>query len=312
MRAVLIGTRAYNDQYTDTDVICDQEFADQLSGCEQFEGTKGKVYFVHGEFEATVPNEGTAYDLILNGPQYWTNPREIDVPSQGKLYVQVASLPTLLALKKAHLILPRKWSHHIAEYGRLKNLYLGSEYKTFSPKSEGEHIRQLYRLHRKESKAIAKAHPKLNVQKNDFFGSTEAEKEYEIFDHDSIHRAIATEDVPAYTFMLDGEVWCSRKKWREMSDERKFNCVREEAAILALERSIIPALYLGKAFKGAKWAYEYALFKICTTITSGFFRDYCIERYHEAVERRPAYVEAFFDGVKDGSVEVLNHEVVCG
>lgn len=321
MKAVLIGTQAYRQGGQDVDLICDQEFADQLNSCEVKESSKGKLYYIHGEFEATVPNEGTAYHLLLEDDWYCIQGVFGGLPYYETLQlpkftvqVQTASLMTLLSLKKAHLILPRKWHHHIHEYGLLKEMALGHENKIFKPKAYGELYQKLYRLHRKECLAAAKAHPKLNQKKDDFFGSTdrEREKEYEIFDHDSIHRAIALEDVPAYTLMLDGEVWCSRKKWRQMTEEQRFNCVREEAAILALERSIIPALYLGRKFMGAKWAYEMALFKICTTITSGFFRNYCIERYHEAVAKRPDFVKSFFEGLKSGVIEVVNREVVCG
>ena len=112
---------------------------------------------------------------------------------------------------------------------------------------------------------------------------------------------------------LEIPIWCSRKKWREMSEEKRLHCVIEEAAILALERSIIPALYLeGESFLGAEWAYKMALFKICTTITSGWFRDYAIERYWDAVEARPDFVKAFFTGMKLGIVKILKPEVVCG
>jgi hypothetical protein len=314
MKAVLIGTLAYRNTGQDIDLICDQEFADKLKGCERFEGRKGSVHYLPGSLEVTVPNPGTAYDLILQDDFYSPRIQGIDVPTLGEVAVRVASVPTLMALKKAHLILPRKWKHHISEYGKLKDLWFEDDKAIFSPKDEGIAINKLYKLHRKECLAIAKAHPKLNQKKGEFFGQMdeEAEKEYELFDHDTIHKAIALEEVPAYTHMLDGEVWCSKAKWKEMSGERRFNCVVEEAAILALERSIIPALYLGKAFRGEKWAYEMALFKICTTITSGWFRDYCIERYWEAVERRPALTDAFFEGLKDGTIKVVNHEVVHG
>jgi hypothetical protein len=319
MKAVLIGTAAYRANYQDIDLICDQEFADQLRGCEQMQGTKGTVYYVHGEFEATVPNPGNSYDLILqNRTTYCKRFRCIDIPGAKNVEVDVAYIPTLLALKKAHLILPRKWKHHMFEYSKLKDVWFESDKVMFLPKEHhSDAILKLYRLHRKECLKIAKAHPVLKNKKDEFFGSTnaEAEKEYELFDHDTIHVAIALEGgVPAYTHMLgdDEEVWCDRSKWNAMSGERKFNCVREEAAILALERSIIPSLYLGKAFKGEKWAYEMALFKICTTITSGWFRDYCIERYWEAVDERPDYVNSFFEGLKSGQITVVNEEVVCG
>lgn len=305
MKAVLIGSRAYKDTGQDIDLICDQEYADQLSGCEVKDSPYGKNYYVHGTFEATVPNPGTAYELLLDSENLKNGYAELDLTCFGikERKLKKASIPALLALKKAHLILPIKWQHHVREYGVLKNL-LGVE--VFNPKDHGVH--SLYKLHRKEVKQRAKAHPRLNQDKDNFF----EEAIFKIFDHDTIHQAVAVGDKPAYTYMLDGEVWCSREKWSQMSEEQKLNCVVEESAILALERSIIPALYLGSSYRGAEWAYKFALFKVCTTITSGWFRDYCIEHYDAAVKARPDFVAAFFKGVKSGLVKVLKPEVVYG
>ena len=309
MKAVVIGTRAYKNQGNDLDIICDEEFASQLSGCERREGARGIHYWVHGKFEATVPKPGTAYEMVLKNEVYQRGAAMVEVPGKGEVFARKASIPTLIALKKAHLILPRRWEHHIAEYRDLKRLVCLDYFRSTVRKTLGDEYGDLYLQHRKECLETAKAHPRLNTMKDEFF----EEARFKIFDHDSIHRAIALGPKPAYTEMLDGEVWCSRKKWREMSEEKRFHCVIEEAAILALERAIIPSLYYQDVpFRGADWAFKTAMFKICTTITSGWFRDYCIERYWDALEARPDFVKAFFNGVKLGIVKVLKPEVVYG
>jgi hypothetical protein len=339
MKSVVIGTRSYHCKGNDIDLLADQDYVDMLTerwgeSHQKIENPTGVTYVWKHErpleydfqlwksvfsqlwasstlvilagnkyflgdakiFEVKVPNPGTAHRLVLNagGHDY----------SRGE-----AGIPILCALKKAHLVHPKKWHHHIKEYRYLKDEWLLLAGKPFVPSDYGPLTDKIYKLHRKEILAIAKPHPKLNTKKSQFF----EDAEFKIFDHDTIHEAVALGKVPAYTLMNDGEVWVSRKKWRKMTEKQRFNCVVEEASVLALERAIIPSLYLNKVrYRGAKWAFEYAMFKICTTITSGWFRDYCIEQYWKAVENRPDFINAFFEGFKSGQVKVLKPEIVYG
>lgn len=302
MKAVLIGSAAYRDGYADVDLIADKEFVENIkTPPESFkEGSKGVGYVFKIQntiLEISVPSPETAYDKVLKISQ--GSEREI-----LGFKVIVCNLTVLTALKKAHLVIHHKWEHHINEYNVLKKLL---KVEVFDPKQFGPEVADIYKTHRKEVQEGIK-HPKLNTGKDYFF----EEAEFKIFDHDNIHQAIALGTVPAYTLMLDGEVWCSRKKWDALSEEDKLRCVIEESAILALERSIIPSLYLDCRFRGAKWAYEFALSKVCTTITSGFFREYAIEHHKKAVEARPDYVKAFFEGIKKGMIKILKPEVVLG
>ena len=244
-----------------------------------------------------VPNPGTAYDRVLRTEH--KSRREL-----FNRWAEVCDLPILTALKKAHLVCHHKWEHHIEEYAHLKGL-LGVD--IFIPLDYGSEVEEIFKLHRKEVQEGVKL-PKLNVKKDYFF----EEAEFKIFDHDTVHKAVALGPEPAYTLMQDGEVWCSKKKWDALTPEKKLSCVIEEACVLALERSIIPALYLDTQFRGAKWAYEFALSKIATTITGGWFREYTIEHYHEAAAARPGYVNAFLEGLKKGLVKILKPEVVLG
>jgi len=306
MHAVIIGSAAYLNEYPDIDLIADQGFIEAFKERAHLDDESVSSLAHHYVFPRTlegiveihVPKEGTAHHRVLMA----TYDKCRDVCGFS---VSIAPLPVLAALKKAHLIQPHKWSRHIEQYVSIKQLL---NVDVFRPKDFG--VAELYKLHRKEILACAKAHPKLNVRKGEFFGEGER---YNIFDHDTVHKAVALGDVPAYTLMKDGEVWCSRAKWREMSEDDRLRCLLEEASVLALERSIIPALFLkGQAFMGSEWAFKMALQKICTTITSGFFRDYSIEHYQQAVDNRPDYVNLFFEGVKQGVVVAIDREVICG
>lgn len=302
MRSVLIGTAAYRSTFNDVDLIANQEFVKSIPAQPREKNTnsRGDHYVFDLEkkiVEIVVPNTETAYHQVLYSDH------QIEKQILG-LTVKVCQPKILAALKKAHLVAHHKWEHHIYEYTHLKKL-LGVE--VFTPKEWGSEIEEIFKLHRKEIQEGVK-YPKLNVKKDYFF----EDAEFKIFDHDTVHQVVALGPQPAYTLMQDGEIWCSKKKWNALTEQQKLSCVIEEACVLALERSIIPSLYLNYRFRGAKWAYEFALSKISTTITSGWFREYAIEHYWQAANSRPDYVNAFFDGLKKGVVKVLKPEIVTG
>lgn len=292
MRAVMVGSAVYANDPGDVDFIADQEWVDQYYS-NPFQDIEGP-FARHLAFksqdgvitEVTVPKPDTAYAYLLNCPHR--------VKHVANPFYFEANLELLAAMTKAHLIKPSpKWERHIYNYSRVKDL-LGAT--VFRPEGDA---RTLFTMHRREIKSQLKAHPKLNQNKMGFFGETP----YEVFFHDSLHEAVAHPHPPAYTLMQNGEVWCSKQKWTLLSEDNRLRCVIEEAAILALERSVIPALFLpGRSYRGAVWAYTTALEKICTTITSGWFRDYALENYRDVVDKMPDYIDKFFCGLKLGIV----------
>ncbi len=78
--------------------------------------------------------------------------------------------------------------------------------------------------------------------------------------------------------------------------------VLEEAYVLALERSQIP--FAGKVTP--RQSFDIAIEKVCTSITSGWFREFAWENYDKVVELyRDDYVEKFKAGVDKGIVKKL-------
>lgn len=142
------------------------------------------------------------------------------------------------------------------------------------------------------------AHPKLNQGKNTFFAGDGVEY---VYDHDSIHEAVAISGTPAYRlFAKDGEqVLSSKEKFFALDQYQQVNAVLEESYVLALERSQIPFPDTNptKSFK-------MALMKVCTSITSGWFREFAWEHYYHAMDRfNPSYVIWFQNGLKRGIVK---------
>jgi hypothetical protein len=142
-------------------------------------------------------------------------------------------------------------------------------------------------------------HPKLAVSKNAFFDGDGVKY---IYDHDSLHLTQASfgDDsgwrMPAYSFyMQDGaQVMTSKEKFFSLPKSIQLAGVYEEACVLALERSQIPF-----DFKpDPESSFMMALSKVCTSITSGWFREFAWENWHQVVdiyqkEGKNSYVEKF-------------------
>lgn len=148
-------------------------------------------------------------------------------------------------------------------------------------------------------------HPNLNVNKDEFFNYKEIQY---VYDHDSIHEAVKLGDVPAYTkFKKEGEdVFCDKNKFSKLTEEEKINAVLEESYVLALERSQIPFVIKGnkKNKITPKESFIIALSKVCTSITSGWFREFAWENYDKVMSKyNDNYVEIFLNGLKVGIVK---------
>lgn len=144
-------------------------------------------------------------------------------------------------------------------------------------------------------------HPNLNVDKKDFFQDDGVPY---IFDHDTIHQAMAHYEKPAYEYFQDedAEVKCSRKLFEECSEDIRLHAVLEESYVLALERSQIPSPGVWTPRK----SFETALMKVSSSITSGWFREYAYEHYFDVRKLyNDNYVDVFWEGVNSGIVRKL-------
>lgn len=139
-------------------------------------------------------------------------------------------------------------------------------------------------------------HPSLAQSKEDFFKGDGVPY---IYDHDTIHQSVAHLKNPAYTYykVPDHPVMCDRKTFFELPKEVRLYGVLEEAYVLALERAVIPHN------TDRDQAFLMALFKVCTSITSGWFREYAWENYLTVREMySPSYVDRFEEALAAGRV----------
>lgn len=125
-----------------------------------------------------------------------------------------------------------------------------------------------------------------------------------MYDHDTIHLSVMRGDRPAYEmFKADqAEVMCSKDLFMAQPRQIQLNAVLEESLVLALERSQIPH---GKHVSPRK-SFDMALEKVCTSITSGWFRSFAWENYFSvAAMYDDNYVTKFWDDVESGLVKKL-------
>lgn len=137
----------------------------------------------------------------------------------------------------------------------------------------------------REKETYNYSHPNLNRDKVSFFENIQKgynQQNYLQVDHDDIHEAIKLYDKPAYEYFKDPNhpVRCLKSLFDDLPYSLKLASVYEEAAVLAIERSHIP-----NGFKyDARKVFEYALTKVCTSITSGWWREFAWENYFEALK----------------------------
>lgn len=212
-------------------------------------------------------------------------------PLGGKLALQIAEegspgehpiygLP--IAYASPEFVYTLKMSHRY-----LKNspafLKTMNDIHTLRDRGRGQIVdEEFYRA--REAATYDYGHPNLKVSKSDFF---KPDVPY-VYDHDTIHEAVAVMDRPAYTFyMADGaEVLTSKLKFFSLPRHVQLYGVLEESYVLALERSIIPHK------TNPKGAFDVALSKVCTSITSGWFREFAWENYRDV---RRLYNSDFVD-----------------
>lgn len=144
-------------------------------------------------------------------------------------------------------------------------------------------------------------HPVLKQNKDTFFDDSVPYK----YDHDTIHEAVKHLDRPAYTYyMVEGaQVMCSREKFEELNLLVRLMGVLEESYVLALERSIIPYDSFNDEEKCYN-AFKMALMKVCTSITSGWFREFAWENYETVLQAYDYnFVKKFIAALQEGKIK---------
>lgn len=208
--------------------------------------------------------------------------------------MQVMKLPYLMLTKRSHLIYPVHFEKNMNDYQTMKQM-IGTIKKDKT-------MNTYYTLRYEEAeKRYNQKTPNLNVTTEDFFSSKLAVKHY--FVHDDIHEMVKHQDTPIFRKMQkdDSKAWCDKNMFFELPFLYQVQAVQEEAYVIALERYIVPKR--GEDWEDFFGCYKKALARICTTLCSGFFRDFAIENYDEAIKQyNPNFVENFKEFVRLGKI----------
>jgi hypothetical protein len=157
----------------------------------------------------------------------------------------------------------------------------------------------------REAETYCYTHPNLDTKKDSFF----KDETFYIHDHDTLHDAVKLGSRPAYSYILaDGaEVKCSVDKFNSLEYNQKLNCALEESYVLALERSLVPNNFKPDPDK----AFKMALMKVCTSITSGWFREWCWENYDNVITQYSGeYVNKFNASLDRGDILPFRSDAV--
>lgn len=293
---ILIGSRALafrsslNRKPKDFDFISTKDSADKwiednlskinpdkITSTDKRITVEGKV---NCEFELITP--GTSSELIAGFVSK-------DNETMDTKFGLIPNIDMLFLLKQSHRYLknsPHFWKTCFDWHAMRKDgCVIRSEYQ------------DLLKLREKETYNYK--HPRLNQDKKDFFEDGEALYKY---DHDDIHVSIAYGERPAYTYYIkDGEqVMCDKNKFFNCSRDIQLHGVAEEAMVLSLERALIPNL---EKWESPQQAWLFALSKVCTSITSGWFREFSYENIFDVIKiYRNDYFDRFNKALSEGKI----------
>ena len=224
--------------------------------------------------ELHVATPGSGYEMLIKAQRHTRSTNILNCT------MTIASLRTLLTIKKTHITFPIKWAKHIRDYHILKQHDLDIEYVE---QDNLMLVAAYFSIFEDTQKRFNKyKSSSLDMTNDEFFAKSSAyvNRKYE---HDDLHRLVAFHDAPMYTKLKSDQskALCLKSKWNELCTEDKIRAVKEEAYVIALERKIIPAYERGQEITSElrEAAFSWAVERICTTLTSGWFREFAIENW---------------------------------
>lgn len=238
-------------------------------GQEAFKVKEGTDWDIIG-----YPEQESLYRGLLNIPDTdrieWHDPKHLNNNSMFYYFSQddVCSPYGLALIYRSHLWRDYKWDAHIAKYHMFILPLVDNRDMLLSDPLLLERINLT-------KKAYPQGNPNLNQSNMDFFDDNVVK----VYDHDYIHELYAYEDRPMFERLKKPEkfdsAWCEKDLWLELSDLQRLQCVAEETYVIATERFMVPKDW----DFNPKQAYYMALKKVCTTLCSGWFRDYAIDNF---------------------------------
>lgn len=237
----------------------------------------------------------TPKDLDYMSPEHHINNKEVEYlwepefqyfldNNKDDTYIDPQNL---LLLKTAHLGWDIQWEKHVSDVEFLKR-------KGYSVTDEKQYNALVKAFTRKHGKKWASLKGKDSTT---FFEDAVTRK----YVHDDIHEVVAIYDKPLYESLVYEGVSCSRKGFDKLSYDDKLNLVKEEVWVTALERYLIP-----EDFKCSKiHAYQKALKKLATTMSSGWFKYFILTNIDVLrADRDFTYIDKFKQAEKENKLKL--------
>lgn len=242
-------------------------------------GSRAYNYWRPGDLTLT----DSDWDIITDNPPITNLKVEVHSPSEylssefverfatencvligGQMY-PICSLRGLAAIKMSHLTLNYKWIKHISFFHKFLKPYFNEE--------DWDLVLRREEITLEMARQRA---PSLMMSNEEFFDDAVVKR----YDHDWLHERVAYYERPLYERLKFENkfnlAWCEESLWNELSFEDKKRCVVEEATVIALERFLIP----GRE-RFVNVAYQKSLQKVCTSLTSGWFRRFAVMNWFE-------------------------------
>lgn len=243
------------------------------------------------EIEYIIPGTSTALYFL------WAELiGKLDTIRYCDIEIPVAPLEMLYSLKKSHRHSPRAFEKHVIDYNHLRKLL---DSKDSFAKVTAMRYKEVVDRERLKT-------PSLNKSTKEFFDDKVSNR---TFIHDQIHEVMAFGERPMFErIKIDPDkVACSREKFDALPYIDRIHCVQEEAYVIALERAMIPMLFEGEKIANPLAAYKWAVMRICTTLCSGWFREWALENYDNIILFYDStYVEKFLKAVESSRIERIN------
>lgn len=212
--------------------------------------------------------------------------------------IHFASPEVLFSLKKSHIHFPIKFHKHIMDYCFLYEHFKGED--ILSEITKINFLETEERVGKLKTPSLYKSTKSFFRQSEKFFKS--------YFVHDHIHLVMAHGDRPMYEKMQYNleSAKCEKVLWDKFTFEEKCKCVLEESYVIALERKMIPMIFGSEGAYTAEESFKWAIMRVCTTLCSGWFRQFATDNYTKILKYyKPNYVEIFLESFDKGLIKKL-------
>lgn len=255
---ILVGSRALAYWLNKPELVKDNSDWDLITERPMPSTNKCRIECHYDLNDADVSHYTTSSTIILNG-----------------VVIPVCSLKGLMLIRRSHLHRPQKFQRNMWLFNQVNWPMMKLELDDF----DKEFLKTRTRLTKEK---FGDRVPSLNQTNEDFFDDYVTKH----FDHDYVHEYVAYYDKPLYTRLkYDYDLAkCEKKLWNKLTFEDKIKCVLEECYVIGLERFIVPKLLNKQSHQPFRFAVVSALNKVCTTLTSGWFRDFAIDNYMKILD----------------------------